>query len=91
MLPHRIHVTLHDLGNVGEVAPELLKLALAAGDAVSAATFDVTYSHTMRFPSSGTYVLTGDMVVWTALEFMLIKSHVGKGMYDVLGGWPLRV
>ena len=45
----------------------------------------------MRFPSSGTYVLTRDMVVWTALEFMLIKSHVGKGMYDVLGGWPLRV
>ncbi len=138
LLPHRLHVTLHDLGNVDEVPPELLKLALAAGDAVSAPTFDVTYDHAMRFPSSGTYVLTGDAagtaqlvafresvgaamraqglkvkksysphmtvaydrgtitkhaiepVVWTAQEFMLIKSHVGKGIYDVLGRWPLR-
>ncbi len=138
LLPHRLHVTLHDLGNVADVPPELLKLALSAGDAVSAAAFDVTYDHAMRFPSSGTYVLTGDAagtaqlvafreslgaamrevglkvgksysphmtvayerapfpkhaidpVVWTAFEFMLIKSHMGKGIYDVLGRWPLR-
>lgn len=138
LLPHRIHVTLHDLGNVDEVPPDLLKLALAAGDAVAATAFDVTYDHAMRFPSSGTYVLAGDAsgtaelvafreslgaamqvqglkvrksysphmtvaydrgtitkhaidpVVWTAQEFILIKSHVGKGLYDVLGRWPLR-
>lgn len=138
LMPHRLHVTLHDLGNVEEVPPELLKLALAAGDAVSASAFDVSYDQAMRFPSSGTYVLTGDPagtaqlvafrenlgaamqsvglkvrksysphmtvaydrgsigkhaiepLAWTALEFMLIKSHVGKGIYDVLGRWPLR-
>jgi RNA 2',3'-cyclic 3'-phosphodiesterase len=28
-------------------------------------------------------------VRWRALEFVLIRSHVGKGIYDVLGRWPL--
>jgi 2'-5' RNA ligase len=26
---------------------------------------------------------------WRAREFVLIRSHVGKGIYDVLGRWPL--
>ena len=30
-----------------------------------------------------------DPVRWRALEFVLIRSHVGKGLYDVLGWWPL--
>ena len=28
-------------------------------------------------------------VRWRAPEFVLIRSHVGKGIYDVLGRWPL--
>lgn len=29
-------------------------------------------------------------VRWRAHEFVLIRSHVGKGIYDVLGRWALR-
>ena len=137
LLPHRLHITLHDLGNFAEVPADLVKLALAAGNAVTAVAFDVTFNHAMSFPSSGTYVVCGDAdgtaalvafreslgvamaevglkvkksftphmtvaydrtriarhdidpIIWTAGEFMLIKSHVGKGIYDELGRWPL--
>jgi 2'-5' RNA ligase len=30
-----------------------------------------------------------ESVCWVAHEFVLIRSHVGKGIYDVLGRWPL--
>lgn len=29
-------------------------------------------------------------ITWTAKEFVLIKSHVGKGVHEVLGRWSLR-
>lgn len=137
LLPHRLHITLHDLGNFAEVPTELVQLALAAGGAVGAAAFEVTFNHAMSFPSSGTYVVCGDAtgtaalvafretlgaamteaglkvkksftphmtvaydrhhiakhdiepITWTAGEFTLIKSHVGKGVHEVLGCWPL--
>ncbi|MES2581425.1 MAG: 2'-5' RNA ligase family protein [Pseudomonadota bacterium] len=138
LLPHRLHITLHDLGNFTDVPAELVQLALSAGNAMKAGAFDVTFNHAMSFPSSGTYVVCGDAdgtaalvafrealgaamleaglkvkksftphmtvaydrtliakhdidpITWTAGEFMLIKSHVGKGIYDELGRWPLR-
>ena len=137
LMPHRLHITLHDLGNFSEVPAELVRLALAAGNAMQAGAFDVTFNHAMSFPSSGTYVVCGDAdgtaalvafrealgvamqgaglkvkksftphmtvaydrhriekhdiepITWTAGEFRLIKSHVGKGIHEVLGRWPL--
>ncbi len=137
LLPHRLHITLHDLGNFAEVPEELVQLALTAGNAVTSPAFAVTFDHAMSFPSSGTYVVCGnesgtsalvafrealgtamkeagikvkksftphmtvaydrhriakhdiDPIVWPAGGFMLIKSHVGKGIYDELGRWPL--
>jgi 2'-5' RNA ligase len=29
-------------------------------------------------------------ITWTAKEFVLVNSHVGKGVHEVLGRWPLR-
>lgn len=29
-------------------------------------------------------------ITWTAKEFVLINSHVGKGVHEVLGRWSLR-
>lgn len=137
MLPHRLHITLHDLGNFADVPAELVKLSLTAGEAFNAAAFDITFEHAMSFPSSGTYVVCGaaagtaalvafreglgaamreaglkvkksftphmtvaydrhriakhgiEPISWTAAEFTLIKSHVGKGIHAVLGRWPL--
>ena len=28
-------------------------------------------------------------IKWTVREFVLIKSFIGKGRYEVLGRWPL--
>lgn len=137
LLPHRLHITLHDLGNFEEVPADLVTLALAAGGAMAASGFDVTFDHAMSFASSGTYVVCGDAagtaalvtfrealgaamadaglkvkksftphmtvaydrhriakhdiepITWTATEFKLIKSHVGKGIHETLGRWPL--
>ena len=137
LMPHRLHITLHDMGNFEEVPAELVQLALAAGNAVKFAAFEVEFDHAMSFPSSGTYVVCGDAagtaelvafrealgeamkeagvkvkksftphmtvaydrhhiakhdiepIVWTAAEFVLIKSHVGQGIHEVLGRWQL--
>ncbi|MEJ7805256.1 MAG: 2'-5' RNA ligase family protein [Telluria sp.] len=31
-----------------------------------------------------------DPVLWSAREFALVKSHVGMGVHEILGRWPLR-
>jgi 2'-5' RNA ligase len=138
LLPHRLHITLHDLGNFAEVPAELIQLALTAGRALTTPAFNVIFDHAMSFPSSGTYVVCGnesgtaalvafrealgtemkeagikvkksftphmtvaydrhriakhdiEPITWTAGEFTLIKSHVGKGIHEVLGRWPLH-
>lgn len=137
LLPHRLYVTLHDLGNFTEVPQHLVDAAIRAGDALACNAFDVVLDRALSYPSSGTYVLTGvegarqltafreelgealqsqglrvkrsftphmtlaydkhvvaehavEPVRWTAHEFVLIRSHRGEGIYDVLGRWPLQ-
>lgn len=137
LMPHRLHVTCHDLGNFTELPQDLVDAALRAGDSLVFDAFDVMFDRALSYPSAGTYVLSGrdgtrqltafreelgeamrgqglrasrsftphmtlaydrhvvaehaiDPVRWRALEFVLIRSHVGKGIYDVLGRWPLR-
>jgi RNA 2',3'-cyclic 3'-phosphodiesterase len=137
LLPHRLHVTLHDLGNFAELPQDLVDSALKAGGALASDAFDVAFDRALSYPSSGTYVLSGgegareltafrqelgeamasqglrvkrnftphmtlvydrhavaehavEPVRWTASEFVLIKSHRGKGIYDLLGRWPLK-
>jgi RNA 2',3'-cyclic 3'-phosphodiesterase len=137
LLPHRLHVTLHDLGNFAELPQDLIDSALKAGGALASNAFDVTFDRALSYPSSGTYVLSGgegareltafreelgeamkvqglrvrrnftphmtliydkhavaehaiEPVRWTASVFVLIKSHRGKGIYDLLGRWPLK-
>lgn len=137
LLPHRLHVTLHDLGNYDEVPQELIDAAIRAGNALACAGFEVAFDRALSYPSSKTYVLSGregcreltafrgelgealqseglkvkrsftphmtltydrkvvaehaiEPVRWTAREFVLIRSHVGKGIYDLLGRWPLH-
>ena len=136
LLPHRMHITLHDLGGYTELPQDIVDAAMRAGDAMAFDAFDVVFDRAMSYPSSGTYVLVGgdgtrqltvfheslgeemrsqglrvkrsftphmtlmydrhavaehaiESVCWAAHEFVLIRSHVGKGIYDVLGRWPL--
>ena len=137
LLPHRLHITLMDLGNYQLVPEELIAAAKAAADSLTWSAFDLVLDSAMSY-SSNTYVLVGqdealepvkafrealrEAVVAQGLragksfsphltlmydpariarhpvepvrlqvqEFVLIRSHVGKGIYDLLGRWPLR-
>ncbi|OYT93773.1 MAG: RNA 2',3'-cyclic phosphodiesterase [Burkholderiales bacterium PBB3] len=136
LLPHRLHVTCHDLGNFTALPQDLVDAAIRAGDALAFDAFDVMFDRALSYPSAGTYVLSGtdgtrqltafreelgeamhshglrasrsftphmtlaydrrvvaehaiEPVRWHAREFVLIRSHVGQGIYDVLGRWPL--
>jgi RNA 2',3'-cyclic 3'-phosphodiesterase len=73
LLPHRLHVTLHDLGNFAEVPLDLVDSALKAGSALASDGFEVAFDRALSYPSSGTF-----------------KGHRGKGIYDLLGRWPLK-
>lgn len=59
LLPHRLHVTCHDLGNYAHVPQDLVDAAIRAGDALSFDAFDVVLDCALSYPSSGTYVLSG--------------------------------
>ena len=136
LLPHRLHVTCHDLGNFTALPQDLVDAAIRAGDSLAFDAFDVMFDRALSYPSAGTYVLSGtdgtrqltafreelgeamrgqglrvsrsftphmtlaydkhvvaehviEPIRWRAREFVLIKSHVGQGIYDVLGRWPL--
>ena len=136
LLPHRLHVTCHDLGNFTELPQDLVDAAIRAGDSLAFDAFDVMFDRALSYPSAGTYVLSGtdgtrqltafreelgeairgqglrvsrsftphmtlaydrrvvaehaiEPVRWRAREFVLIRSHVGQGIYDVLGRWTL--
>jgi len=137
LMPHRLHVTVHNLGEYAEVPEDLIATAMRAGDALAFDAFEVAFDCAMSFPSSGTYVLSGHEgtrqltafheelgesmrsqglragrsftpsmalvydrrfiaehpivpVRWAAREFVLIRSHIGTGMYDTLRSWPAR-
>ena len=136
LLPHRLHVTCHDLGNFTELPQDLVDAAIRAGDSLAFDAFDVVFDRALSYPRAGTYVLSGtdgtrqltafrqelgeamhshglrasssftphmtlaydrrvvaehaiEPVRRHAREFELIRSHVGRGIYDVLGRWPL--
>jgi 2'-5' RNA ligase len=136
LLPHRLHVTCHDLGNFTELPQDLVDAAVRAGNSLAFDAFDVMFDRALSYPSAGTYVLSGtdgtrqltafreelgealrgqglrvrrgftphmtmtydrhvvaehviEPIRWRAREFVLIRSHVGEGIYDVLGRWPL--
>ena len=138
LLPHRLHITLMDLGNYQEVPDDVIAAARAAADAVRCQAFDLVLDRALSYPSSRTYVLNGhgqdldairafreslresvlaqglcagksftphmtlmydpariaehavEPVRLRVQEFVLIRSHVGKGIYDPLGRWTLR-
>lgn len=138
LLPHRLHVTLHDLGNYQELPQDTVDAAVRAGDSLAGDAFEVEFDCALSYPSSGTYVLSGGegarkltafreelgeamqsqglrpkpsftphmtvaydkhviaehaiaSVRWVACEFVLIRSHRGKGIYDLLGRWALQL
>jgi 2'-5' RNA ligase len=59
LMPHRLHVTVHNLGEYAEVPEDLIAAATRAGDALAFDAFDVAFDCAMSFPSAGTYVLSG--------------------------------
>ncbi|MES2950056.1 MAG: 2'-5' RNA ligase family protein [Pseudomonadota bacterium] len=135
---HRLHVTVHNLGEYEEVPQDLVAAAMKAGDALAFEAFEVGFDCAMSFPRSGTYVLSGHEgtrqltafyeelgeslrsqglrvtrsftpsmalvydkhfvaehsivpVRWKARGFVLIRSHIGTGKYDLLGSWPVQL
>jgi 2'-5' RNA ligase len=137
LMPHRLHVTVHNLGEYAEVPEDLIATAQRAGDALTFEVFEVAFDCAMSFPSCGTFVLSGHEgarqltafheelgesmrsqglragrsftpsmalvydkhfksehpiapVRWVAREFVLIRSHVLMGTYDLLKRWPTR-
>jgi len=59
LLPHRLHVTLHDLGDYAEIPQDIVDAAIGAGDSLVADAFEVVFDCALSYPSSGTYVLSG--------------------------------
>jgi len=82
LLPHRLHVTCHDLGNYAQVPQDLVDAAIRAGDALSFDAFDVVFDCALSYPSSGTYVLSGrdGTRQLTAFREVLGEAMRGEGL-----------
>ena len=82
LLPHRLHVTCHDLGNYAQVPQDQVDAAIRAGDALSFDAFDVVFDCALSYPSSGTYVLSGrdGTRQLTAFREVLGEAMRGEGL-----------
>ena len=82
LLQHRLHVTLHDLGNYAEVPQDIVDAAIRAGDSLAADAFDVVFDCALSYPSGGTYVLSGTegMRQLTAFRELLGEAMHGQGL-----------
>jgi len=82
---HRLHVTLHDLGNYSVVPNHLVNTALQAGYALTEPLFKVVFDRALSFPSSGTYVLCGGAGTEALAAF---RQRLGEAMGQV--GLPVK-
>jgi 2'-5' RNA ligase len=82
LMPHRLHVTVHNLGEYAEVPEDLIATAMRAGDALAFDAFEVAFDCAMSFPSAGTYVLSGHEGTrqLTALHEELGESMRSQGL-----------
>jgi RNA 2',3'-cyclic 3'-phosphodiesterase len=68
---------------------QALGMALAdAGEHVTARGFEPHM--TISYQGAATAETSIEPVGWTACDFVLIDSHYGAHLYDVIGRWPLQ-
>jgi 2'-5' RNA ligase len=65
-------------------------LGLAMGDAGLPVKRSFTPHMTVLYDRHPIAEHAIEPITWTAKEFVLINSHVGKGVHEVLGRWSLR-
>ena len=58
--PHRLHVTLHELGGFATVPRDKVDLALEAAATVAAPSFDIVFDQAMTYAKNGAFVLCAD-------------------------------
>lgn len=78
---HRLHVTLHHLGNYSTAVPrEKVQAALEAAATLAPPSFDVVFDTAMRFEGSKAFVLCGDDNGTSALA--AFRQHLGEALAD---------
>ena len=77
--PHRLHVTLHDLGGYDTVPRKKVQAALDAAAAVAPPSFEVVFDHAMTCASSKTFVLCGEEGTDALADF---RQHLGEALAD---------
>jgi 2'-5' RNA ligase len=78
---HRLHVTLHHLGNHAAVPREQVQAALDAAATVAPPSFDVVFDEAMRFEKSRAFVLCGDDGGTSALA--AFRQRLGEALADM--------
>ena len=71
LMPDRLHITLHVIGEFDETPRAVIDAAIQAGDAVVANTFDVVFDRAMTFVGAKAYVLGGGEGVESVKAFWL--------------------
>jgi 2'-5' RNA ligase len=77
--PHRLHVTLHDLGGYETVPPKKVQAALEAAVTLAPPSFDVVFDQAMTYANSKAFVLCGDDGVSALADF---RQRLGEALAD---------
>ena len=77
--PHRLHVTLHDLGGYDTVPRKKVQAALEAAAAVAPPAFDVLFDHAMTYANSKAFVLCGEEGTAALADF---RQRLGEALAD---------
>jgi 2'-5' RNA ligase len=77
---HRLHVTLHHLGNFPAVPPEQVQAALEAAATVAPPSFEVVFDEAIRFEKSRAFVLCGGGGGTSALA--AFRQRLGEALAD---------
>ncbi len=76
---HRLHVTLHALGDRDTVPPAKVQDALEAAATLTIPSFDVVFDQAMTYAKSKAFVLCGDDGVATLADF---RQRLGEALAD---------
>jgi 2'-5' RNA ligase len=79
--PHRLHVTLHHLGDFAAVPAKQLQAARDAAAAVTPPAFEIVFDETTRFDKSQAFVLCADGSRNAALT--AFRQLLGEALADV--------
>lgn len=76
---HRLHVTLHALGDRDAVPPAKVRAALEAAATLAIPSFDVAFDQAMTYAKSKAFVLCGDDGIAALADF---RQRLGEALAD---------